>query len=252
MGDIPMSTQQYSERHLAMLIDGDNAQHKFIKEMLEEVSRYGTATYRHVYGDWTSGNLVGWRKIMSENAIEPIQQFSYATGKNATDSALIVEAMDILYSGTVQGFCIVSSDSDYTRLCMRIRKAGLFVMGIGRKQTPEAFVKACNVFVFVENLIQPDETVQSPIISTDTSPEEHSNLIKLLHSAFDIAVQEDGSVFLGALGDALRRIDPSFDSRTYKHKKLSSLIRSLPEHFIIEEIRKNGPSSIYYVRMIEK
>ncbi|MDX2075836.1 MAG: NYN domain-containing protein [bacterium] len=248
-----MSKQQETERNLgniAMLIDGDNAQHKILEQMVEEVSRYGTLTYRRAYGDWTQVNLAGWRPVMLANAIHAKQQFSNTKGKNATDSALIIDAMDILHSGKVQGFCIVSSDSDYTSLCMRIREEGLFVMGMGHKQTPESLIKACDVFVYVENLIKSDETSQ-PQVTTDTSPEDHIGLMKLMNSAFDISVREDGWVHLSALGDALRRIDPSFDSRTYGHKTLSLLIKSLPKQFNIKETKKNGPSSTYYVRMIE-
>lgn len=145
------------ERRIAMLIDGDNAQHSLLKQMFEEASRYGEVTIRRAYGDWTEPNLANWRPVMLAHAIQPIQQWRYTTGKNATDSALIIDAMDILYAGTVQGFCVISSDSDYTRLCTRIRESGLFVMGIGRERTPEAFINACNVFVYVENLIQSDD-----------------------------------------------------------------------------------------------
>jgi uncharacterized LabA/DUF88 family protein len=155
-----------SERRIAMLIDGDNAQHSLLKQMFEEVSRYGEVTIRRAYGDWTQPNLSNWRPVMLAHAIQPIQQWRYTIGKNVTDSTLIIDAMDILYSGTVQGFCVVSSDSDYTRLCMRIRESGLFVMGIGRENTPEAFIKACNVFVYVENLIQSDEVKEPDEVKT--------------------------------------------------------------------------------------
>ncbi len=151
-----MPKLQDTERHLAMLIDGDNAQHALLQQMFEEANRYGDVTIRRAYGDWTQINMSGWRDAMLAHAIQPIQQFRYTIGKNATDSALIIDAMDILYSGTVQGFCIVSSDSDYTRLCTRIRESGMFVMGIGRQQTPAAFTNACNIFVHVENLVESD------------------------------------------------------------------------------------------------
>ena len=223
-----------------------------MKEMIEEVSRYGRATYRQIYGDWTQPNLAGWRTVMLENAIEPVHQISYTTGKNSTDSTLIIDAMDILYSGTVQGFCIVSSDSDYTRLCMRVRKAGLFVMGIGRKQTPQAFVNACNVFVYVENLINSDEAEAKPKLTNHEAIEKNKVLHDLLNRAYDIVVQDGGWAHLGALGHTLNQIDPSFDSRTYGYKSLSLLIKSLPQHFILEEAKKTGPSSVYYVRMIEE
>lgn len=265
-----------------MLIDGDNAQHSLLKQMFEEASRYGEVTIRRAYGDWTQQNLANWRPIMLAHAIQPIQQWRYTTSKNATDSALIIDAMDILYSGTVQGFCVVSSDSDFTRLCTRIRESGLFVMGIGRENTPESFIKACNVFVYVENLVQPDEVKASDEVKTpavvkapaavkpdavvkapakaktpvvvktpaQAKPNDvHKVLLNLLRRAFDIAMQDDeGWVHLSALGEALRRIEPSFDSRTYGFKSLSLLIKSLPKEIVVKGDKKTGTSTIY-VRM---
>jgi uncharacterized LabA/DUF88 family protein len=259
-----------------MLIDGDNAQHSLLKQMFEETSRYGEVTIRRAYGDWTEPNLSNWRPIMLAHAIQPIQQWRYTTGKNATDSALIIDAMDILYSGTVHGFCVVSSDSDYTRLCTRIRESGLFVMGIGREKTPEAFINACNVFVYVENLVQTDEVKADAAV---TKPDEakpttrgkapaksrrksaaktaakakpetpQEVLLKLLRRAFDIAMQDDeGWVHLGTLGSALQRIEPSFDSRTYGFKSLSLLIKSMPTHVEVKGAKQTGTSTIY-VRM---
>lgn len=265
-----MSQTPNSERRIAMLIDGDNAQHSVLKSMLEEASRYGEVTIRRAYGDWTQPNLSAWRPVMLAHAIQPIQQWRYATGKNATDSALIIDAMDVLYSGTVQGLCVVSSDSDYTRLCMRIRESGLFVMGIGRENTPEAFINACNVFVYVENLIQSDDgknpeegnapATAKPVATakpkavakapaTAKPIASQKVLLNLLRRAFDIAAQDDdGWVHLGALGNALQRIDPSFDSRTYGFKSLSLLIKSIPNEIAVKGAKKTGTSSIY-VRM---
>lgn len=282
-----MATNQNTfdpERRIAMLIDGDNAQHSLLKQMFEETSRYGEVTIRRAYGDWTEPNLSNWRPVMLAHAIQPIQQWRYTTGKNATDSALIIDAMDILYSGTVQGFCVVSSDSDYTRLCTRIRESGLFVMGIGREKTPEAFINACNVFVYVENLIQsgqfavPNEVktappapkvdktktsavVKAPAKAKPTSTNKTSAkaksdasqmvLLNLLRRAFDISAQDDdGWVHLGALGQALQRIEPSFDSRTYNFKNLSLLIKSMPNQIEVKGAKKTGTSTIY-VRMKE-
>jgi uncharacterized LabA/DUF88 family protein len=139
--------------NLAVLIDGDNAQAKLIKEILEEVSKYGKATIRRIYGDWTTPHMNSWKEIINQYSINPIQKFSYASGKNSTDSALIIDAMDILHSESAEGFCIVSSDSDYTGLAKRIREEGLFVMGIGRKTTPISFVNSCEIFTFSENLV---------------------------------------------------------------------------------------------------
>lgn len=271
-----MPEPRESERKLAMLIDGDNAQYSLLKEMFEEASRYGDVTIRRAYGDWTQPNLANWRPVMLAHAIQPIQQWRYTIGKNATDSALIIDAMDILYSGNVQGFCVVSSDSDYTRLCTRIRESGLFVMGIGKETTPEAFINACNVFVYVENLSQTDEvktvsTVTKPVEAKSATavkapakakPDDpvkapakakpnasQKKLMNLLRRAFDISVQDDeGWVHLGALGSALQRIEPSFDSRTYNFKSLSLLIKSMTKELEIKGAKKTGTSTIY-VRM---
>ncbi|GAB4511066.1 MAG: NYN domain-containing protein [Anaerolineae bacterium] len=260
-----------------MLIDGDNAQHSPLKQIFEEASRYGEVTVRRAYGDWTQPNLSNWRPVMLAHAIQPIQQWRYTVGKNATDSALIIDAMDILYSGTVQGFCVVSSDSDYTRLCTRIRESGLFVMGIGRKNTPEAFINACNVFVYVENLTPSDEpkapkvvkaattvnkaaaakTVTAPpapakasdtVKATAQSKPDASQkaLLKLLQRAFEIAMQDDdGWVHLGLLGHTLHRIEPSFDSRTYGFKSLSLLIKSLPKQVEVKGSQTTDTSTMY-------
>jgi hypothetical protein len=263
-----MAEQRESERHLAMLIDGDNAQYSLLKQMIEEASRYGTVTIRRAYGDWKQPNLSNWDSPMRTHAVRSIHQARNTTGKNATDSALIIEAMDILHSGKVQGFCIVSSDSDFTGLCMRIREEGLFVMGIGRKETPEAFVNACNVFVHVENLVQPQKTTQPKQATQPEKPTQPkqaaqpqkpaqpkkvepkktasngADLMNLLRRAFDILEPDDGWVLLSALGDALHRLDPSFDSRTYGQKTLSLLIKSLPE-LVTRSAKKTGPSAIY-------
>ena len=240
-----MPPQQKPERHLAMLIDGDNAQHKLIKEMLEEVSRYGTVTTRRAYGDWVQPNMANWRDAMLAHAIQPIQQWRYTNSKNATDSALIIDAMDILYSGSVQGFCIVSSDSDYTRLCMRIRESGFFVMGMGRKQTPEAFINACDVFVHVENLSKPTKNPQPAKTPIQSKPKPNAKLLELFRRAFDIAESDNGWVHLGMLGQALHRLDPSFDSRTHGYKNLSLLVKSMPSYINVRGAKKTEPSAIY-------
>ncbi len=237
-----------AERKLAMLIDGDNAQHTLIELMLEEASRYGAVTIRRAYGDWTQPNLAQWRQRMLENAIRPIQQYRYTTGKNATDSALIIDAMDILYSGTVQGFCIVSSDSDFTGLGTRIRESGLFVMGMGRKQTPNSFIQACDVFIYVENLVEAEPETKIADTTSKITSHDEAELVSLLSRAFDISATEDGWAHLGTLGSTLKRIDPSFDSRTYGYKSLSLLIKSAPALFEMQGEKEDGPSSIY-VRM---
>ncbi|MEA4907448.1 MAG: NYN domain-containing protein [Chloroflexi bacterium] len=240
-------------RRIAMLIDGDNAQPSLLEKMLAETSKYGSITIRRIYGDWTAANMSGWKDVLQTYAIQPIQQFRFTIGKNATDSAMIIDAMDIVYTGGVDGFCLVSSDSDYTRLATRIREKGFFAMGIGKKTTPRAFVNACDVFVYTQNLI-PEETparVNGP--KKNIGPQEPSvpDPTPLLKSAFDIAVQDDGWAFLGTLGHHLRQLDPGFDSRTYGYKQLSMLIRSLSKAFQVKEVKSEDGTSVIYVRLKE-
>ena len=229
-------------RRIALLIDGDNAQPSLIEHMLAETAKYGVVTTRRIYGDWTTPNMNGWKEALHSHAVQPSQQFRYTTGKNATDSALIIEAMDLLHGGTVSGFCIVSSDSDYTRLAMRIREQGLFVMGIGQAHTPIPFVNACEVFVYVENLMpQEDQEAQVSVASSDW--------VDTVKRAIDAAEQEDGWAHLGAVGHYLRQLDPAFDSRTYGHKQLSLLVKSQPNEFETRETRPRGGTSVVYVRL---
>jgi hypothetical protein len=245
-------TKKISSR-IAVLIDGDNAQPSLIREMLAEVSKFGRITIRRIYGDWTTSNMNGWKESLQSNAIQPVQQFRYTVGKNATDSAMIIDALDILYSKVVDGFCLVSSDSDYTRLAMRIREEGLFVMGIGRKLTPQAFRNACEMFVFAENL-----SPQTQVTQTPAPPASHqlksaestlaSDPLPTLKKAVEISAQEDGWAFLGLLGNKIRSIDPSFDSRTYGFPGLQSLIASYPAQFELKEI-KQELGSLVYVRL---
>ena len=208
-----------------MLIDGDNAQPALIEYVLAETAKYGIVTTRRIYGDWTSTNMSGWKDSLHSYAVQPAQQFSYTTGKNSTDSALIIEAMDLLHEGTVGGFCIVSSDSDYTRLVMRIREQGFFVMGIGRSNTPKSFVNACEVFVYTENL-SPQEKQEAPVAVVATS-----DWTQTLARAIEMGVGDDGWALLSAVGSYVRQLDPAFDSRSYGHKQLSQLVKSKPRLF---------------------
>ena len=223
---------------IAMLIDGDNAQASLIEHILAETAKYGTVTIRRIYGDWTTPNMDGWKDSLHTYAVQPAQQFRYTTGKNATDSALIIEAMDLLYAGTVGGFCIVSSDSDYTRLAMRIREQGLFVMGIGRFHTPKSFVNACAVFVYTENL--------SPQSDKDPKHSEvdNSEWLMTVKRAIEKAETDDGWALLAAVGNHIHQLNPDFDPRTYKHKQLSSLIKSEPSIF-----ETWGPAASLMVRL---
>jgi hypothetical protein len=249
------SHKQVGSRRMAVLIDGDNAQPSLIDKILAESSRYGTLTIRRTYGDWTTANMGGWKESLQSYAIQPIQQFRYTIGKNATDSAMIIDAMDLLYSGVVDGFCLVSSDSDYTRLATRIREKGFFVMGIGQKKTPRAFVSACDVFVYTENLMPRPKPVQRRISQKQAPAHEKEpepsvqDPTPLLKQAFDIAVQEDGWAFLGTLGHHLRQLDPGFDARTYGHSQLSTLVRANTKLFDIREEKGDEGNSVIYVKL---
>ncbi|MFC1994590.1 NYN domain-containing protein [Chloroflexota bacterium] len=244
------SSLAVESRRIAMLIDGDNAQPSLIENVLTEVGKYGLVTIRRIYGDWTTESMKGWKENLQVHAIQPIQQFRYTIGKNATDSAMIIDAMDILYGGVVNGFCLVSSDSDYTRLATRIREKGFFVMGIGKKNTPRAFVNACEIFVYTENLLT-EADISKP---KATKPRKRARaaeqippeLLPLLKSALEMAVQDDGWAFLATVGNRLRQLDPGFDLRTYGSKQLSLLIRAYPKTFEVREVKsQDGPSDIY-------
>jgi len=253
--------EQFSDENrkkIALFIDGDNAQPSLLGKMLAEVAKHGLVTIRRIYGDWTTANMSGWKQALHENAIQPIQQFRYTIGKNATDSAMIIDAMDILHGHLVDGFCLVSSDSDYTRLATRIREMGFFVMGIGKEKTPRAFVNACNLFIYTENLIpkRPAREHERPSRRTEraerTEGERPNKLdpVPLLRGAVDMAVQEDGWANLGTIGFTLRQLDPGFDPRTYGYKQLSQLFKAHPTHFELRLEDEGGRADIY-VRLKE-
>ncbi len=228
-------------RLIAMLIDGDNAQPSLLEHVLAETAKYGVVTTRRIYGDWTQQQMGGWKEALHVHAIQPVQQFRYTVGKNATDSALIIDAMDLLHSGLVSGFCIVSSDSDYTRLATRIREQGLFVMGVGRQDTPTAFVNACEVFVYTENLLPKANAKPAPQATS-----ESSGWPQTLAQAIEMTAQEDGWAFLGAVGSYVRQLDPAFDPRTFGHRQLSLLVKSRPDLFETRESKsKSGPSTVF-------
>lgn len=226
--------------------------------MLAEVSKFGRVTIRRIYGDWTTSNMNGWKADLQSHAIQPVQQFRYTVGKNATDSAMIIDALDILHSKVVDGFCLVSSDSDYTRLAMRIREEGLFVMGIGRKLTPPAFRNACEIFVYSENLspvlsaqaMQPSAPSGPSALQQPETPESATapDPLPTLRKAVEISAQEGGWAFLGVLGNKVRSVDPSFDSRTYGFPGLQSLIARYTADFELKEV-KQELGSLVYVRL---
>lgn len=227
--------------NMAVLIDGDNIPSAHVKEMMEELAKYGNPTIKRIYGDWTKPNLTKWKNLLLENAITPIQQYGYTTGKNATDSAMIIDAMDILYSGKVHGFCLVSSDSDFTRLATRLREAGMQVIGIGEKKTPNPFIVACDKFIYIEILKkQTEKKVESKEpdeLSVDSITKKE---IKLISATINDLSDEEGWAFLGDVGSLLLKKQPNFDSRNYGFEKLTPLIKSTGKFEI--ERRENQKS----------
>ncbi len=242
-------------RHkIAILIDGDNAQSSLLPQMLVEAGKYGIATLRRIYGDWTTPNMNSWKEILNYHAFQPVQQFRYTIGKNATDSAMIIDAMDILHSKVVDGFCLVSSDSDYTRLATRIRESGVFVMGIGEKKTPKPFVNACDVFVYTENLVAEKKPARPRTRKPDSKQkkeEPEPEPMPLLRQAHEMAVQEDGWARLDLMGNALYQLDPAFDPRTYGHRQLSRLIGSNLKKYFEMRTQEIDGSTLFYVKIKE-
>lgn len=219
---------------LAVLIDADNASTAVAKELLEEVAKYGRATVKRAYGDWTTQNLVGWKEHLHRHAIQPIQQFAYTKGKNSTDSAFIIDAMDLLYTGNVDGFCIVSSDSDFTRLATRLRESGKLVVGLGERKAPEAFIAACDRFIFLEVLKRPAE-VTAPV-----QVENVPDLKELLTHAVKETVRDSGWATLSAVGSFVGKNNASFDARNYGFTKLSELVRKQSYLEVKEETDPSG------------
>lgn len=278
-----MPDEQLSARHkIAILIDGDNAQANLLPQTLVEAGKYGLVTVRRIYGDWTTSSMNSWKDVLNFHAVQPVQQFRYTVGKNATDSAMIIDAMDLLHSDVVDGFCLVSSDSDYTRLATRIRESGVFVMGIGEKKTPKPFVNACDVFVYTSNLMaehKPSRPVVqkqtrrsrkpvSPSTSAPTSTsiatsitstptpaplidaENENDPMPLIRQAYEIAQQEDGWARLDHMGNALYQLDPGFDPRTYGHRQLSRLIASYKDLFQMRTQEIDG-STLFSIKLKE-
>jgi hypothetical protein len=236
------------ELRLAVLIDADNVPYANIKGILTEVARYGTPMIKRIYGDWTKPNLSGWKPVLLEHAITPVQQYGYTSGKNATDSAMIIDAMDILYGNTVEGFCIISSDSDFTRLAIRIREAGKRVIGMGESKTPNPFIVACDKFVYIE-VIDKDELKKSNNSKIKFTGEVKEKLIKSLSEAIDDVADEEGWAFLGDVGNHLIKNNPDFDSRNYGFMKLTHLVKSLKNGFEIDERKyPNNNTRHVYIR----
>jgi hypothetical protein len=276
--ELKMPDEQLSSlsRHkIAILIDGDNAQANLLPQTLVEAGKYGLVTVRRIYGDWTTSSMNSWKDVLNFHAVQPIQQFRYTIGKNATDSAMIIDAMDLLHSGVVDGFCLVSSDSDYTRLATRIRESGVFVMGIGEKKTPKPFVNACDVFVYTSNLVAEHKILRTavprqgqrrkkltatpaptsspvPIIPPVTIQESdvENDPMPIIRQAYEIAQQEDGWARLDHMGNALYQLDPGFDPRTYGHRQLSRMIANYKDLFQMRTQEIDG-STLFFVKMKE-
>jgi uncharacterized LabA/DUF88 family protein len=242
--------EEVNRYKIALLIDGDNAQPSLIEKILTEVGKYGQITIRRIYGDWTTSNMNGWKETLHNYAIQPMQQFRYTVGKNSTDSFMIIDAMDTVHSGFVNGFCIVSSDSDYTRLATRIRERGFFVMGIGEKKTPKSFVNGCNVFIYTENFILKESESGLKETSNALEKNEKSDPIPLLKQAFEMAVREDEWALLSDVGLHLRQLDPGFDPRTYRYKQLLQLITAYPKIFELKKYEPKAGPPIFSIRLI--
>lgn len=243
---------------LAVLIDADNVPYSNIKGMLDEIAKFGNPTIKRIYGDWTKPTVSGWKQPLLEHAITPVQQYSYTTGKNATDSAMIIDAMDILHSEKVGGFCLVSSDSDFTRLAIRLRESGMFVLGIGERKTPNPFIVACDKFIYIE-ILENEEALQRAA-SVDTSKNEKINvepvnkkLIQLLKNTIRDVADDDGWAYLGEVGNLIMKKRPDFDPRNYGFPKLTPLIKSQKKVFDIDErdVDKKGHTKLIFVKVKE-
>jgi len=248
---------------LAVLIDADNVPYANVKEMFEEIAKYGTPTFKRIYADWTKPTVSGWKNVLLENAITPIQQYSYTTGKNASDSALIIDAMDILYTGKVDGFCIVSSDSDFTRLATRLREAGMKVIGIGEKKTLTPFITACDKFIYIEILKPKIETPaatpnrrtskakhQAPEVDSVPLNDVDSKIIKLIKDSVSDLADENGWAYLGDLGNLLLKKKPDFDARNYGFPKMLQLIKSIDQFEV--DIRDTSKANIKHIYIKNK
>lgn len=255
---------ELSNLRLAVLIDADNVPRNCLKSIMEEIAIYGTPTIKRIYGDWTSPNISGWKTSLLENAVTPIQQYGYTTGKNSTDSAMIIDAMDILYSGNTDGFVIVSSDSDFTRLAIRLREAGKKVFGIGEKKTPNPFIVACDKFIYIEVIrakfmkSEADEDeqqrhAQRPKVRKESTAKHNGipeSIVNLIASSVADIADEDGYAFMGELGNLILKKQPDFDPRNYGFMKLTPLINSLGRFEI--DARQTADANIKHIYLRDK
>lgn len=247
-----MQDMNNTQQKLVVLIDADNASPSIIYGLMAEIAKYGTAHVKRIYGDWTSSNLKGWKEILLEHALQPIQQFGYTKGKNSTDSAMIIDAMDLLYSGRFDGFCIVSSDSDFTRLASRIREGGLNVYGFGEEKTPKSFISVCDKFIYTEILQNIDENdsenndikEKKPQVKQKSTNElkMDTRLVNLLRSAVIASMDEEGWAFLGEVGQHITKQSPEFDARNYGYAKLKDLVKAIGLFKIDERIDQRAPN----------
>jgi len=233
---------------LAVLIDADNAQPGIVDGLLAEIANYGTANVKRIYGDWTAPSLKGWKEVLLQHSIQPMQQFAYTQGKNATDSAMIIDAMDLLYTEKFDGFCIVSSDSDFTKLASRIRESGLLVYGFGEKKTPSAFVSACDKFIFTEVLRAKLDESAAIIKKSSNELKQDTRLVSLLRNAVEASSDETGWAHLGAVGSNVAKQSPEFDPRNYGYAKLSGLVIATKLFDVEERSAGEGKPKTIYVR----
>ncbi len=246
---------EQSQLKLAVLVDADNTQAVIVEGLLAEIAKYGIASVKRIYGDWTSTNLRSWKDKLLEYAIQPVQQFSYTSGKNATDSAMIIDAMDLLYTENLDGFCVVSSDSDFTRLAARLREDGKLVIGFGQRKTPKPFVAACDKFVYTEILRETDGEVrdgkETPRVSTPDLRMD-KKVENLLRSAVEDAADEFGWAYLGAVGTYIANRQPEFDPRNFGYRKLADLIKASGQFDIDERANPMDPGKQVYLRLKQK
>jgi len=242
-----MNVNEQSQNRLAVLIDADNAQPSITEGLLSEVAKYGLASVKRIYGDWTTPSLTGWKSVLLEHSIQPVQQFRYTVGKNATDSAMIIEAMDLLYTKRFEGFCLISSDSDFTRLASRIREEGLLVYGFGEKKTPKPFVSACDKFIFTEVLRFQEDVGSVTKPKTTNELKRDTKLVALLRNALDAASDESGWAHLGAVGSNIAKQAPEFDPRNYGFNKLGELAAAIKLFDVDERVQSDGHSRSIYI-----
>jgi len=243
-----------SQRRLAVLIDADNTQSSIMEGLLEEIANYGIASIKRIYGDWSSDAMKGWKHVLLDNAIQPIQQYPYTRGKNATDMKLVIDAMDILFSGKMDGLCIVSSDSDFTPLAQRIRQSGLTVYGFGEQKTPKAFVRACDRFIYSEVLRQQqnEDNKEEPVQQkrkrfNSKELKQDTKLVTMVRNGIEDAADETGWASLGVVGQKVANSNPDFDPRNYGYKKLGELIRAMQLFEVDERPMENSPAHNIYI-----